>query len=110
MSERTPGDWVVHELESRVPFPIEVRAMIHADDGRVVAYRTVALLRSLGCDRADAVLIAAAPSLLEMLRQAVFERAHGLGCKEVALSRPGHCDCWLGYAVEAIARAGGEPT
>jgi len=98
----TPGQWFVHELESRVPFNIEVRAIAGT------AYRTIALLRSLTYDRADAHLIAAAKDMLAELEQAVAENAHGGGCKAVARSRPDACDCWLSDAVHVIASAKGE--
>lgn len=61
MAERTPGQWYVHELNSRVPFAIEVRSPAGT------AYRTVALFRSLTHDRADAHLTAAAPEMFDLL-------------------------------------------
>jgi hypothetical protein len=98
----TPGQWFVHKLESRTPFNIEVRALAGT------AYRTIALLRSLTYDRADAHLIAAAKDMLGELEQAVAEKAHGVGCKALARNRPDACDCWLSDAVHVIAAAKGE--
>lgn len=101
----TPGSWFVHELESRVPFNIEVRSMAGT------AFRTIALLRSLTHDRADAYLIAAAKDMLAELEQAVTEHAHGSTCKVVTHREPDACpcDCWLADAIQVIASARNEP-
>lgn len=100
----TPGQWYVHEIDSRVPFPIEVRSPAGT------AYRTVALLRSLTFDRADAHLIAAAPELLAALKVGLAAYSHSMdGC-----DCEGDCDDAVVLGIEfgklaplAIAKAEG---
>lgn len=103
-SLHTPGKWVVFEREGRPPFPFEIRVYVGPED-RPTAYRTVATLHSLGHDRWDANLAAAAPDLLAALvNLAEYVEDDNPG----AASCDAHVMALLEAAHDAIARARGE--
>lgn len=98
--KHTPGPWSVYEDDPlRIAAPEELWDRHHS----MGVYKTAALVDEHGCFRrtGDARLAAAAPELLDKLKEAVGT------CRCTFLQRDsGHLlECWVPSALELIAKA-----